>query len=83
MYCHYILNSSCRCKSRYDSFHLANNKGADQTARMRRLVCAFVVRKPPKTGLFVSRPICYSSQTAYSVWPPSARQQDSIEMAFR
>ena len=22
-----------------------NNKGADQTARMRRLVCAFVVRK--------------------------------------
>ena len=25
-----------------------NNKGADQTARMRMLVCAFVVRKPPK-----------------------------------
>ena len=23
-----------------------NNKGADQTAWMRRLVCAFVVRKP-------------------------------------
>ena len=22
----------------------ANNKGADQTARMRRLICAFVVR---------------------------------------
>ena len=31
-----------------------NNKGADQTARMRRLVCACVVRKPPKTG-FPSR----------------------------
>ena len=27
-----------------------NNKGADQTARMRRLVCACVVRKPPETG---------------------------------
>ena len=27
-----------------------NNKGADQTARMRRLVCGFVVCKPPKTG---------------------------------
>ena len=25
------------------------NKGADQTARMHRLVCAFVVRKTPKT----------------------------------
>ena len=25
-----------------------NNKGADQTARMRRLVCAFVVCKPPQ-----------------------------------
>ena len=32
----------------------ANNKGADQTARM---VCACVVRKPPKTGFLASRPI--------------------------
>ena len=29
----------------YNAFHQANNKGADQTARMRRLICAFVVRK--------------------------------------
>ena len=42
------------CKSRYE----ANNKGADQTARMRRLVCACVVRKPPKTGFLASCPIC-------------------------
>ena len=27
-----------------------NNKGADQTACMRSLVCTFVIRKPPKTG---------------------------------
>ena len=27
-----------------------NKKGADQTAWMRRLVCAFVVRNPPKPG---------------------------------
>ena len=33
----------------------ANNKGADQTAQMCRLVCAFVVRKVPKTGLRASR----------------------------
>ena len=34
----------------------ANNKGADHTARMHRLVCAFVVRKPPKTGFLTTRP---------------------------
>ena len=28
------------------TLHNMNNKGADQTAWMRRLVCAFVVRKP-------------------------------------
>ena len=33
-----------------------NNKGADQTALMRRLVCACVVRQPPKTGFLTSRP---------------------------
>ena len=32
-------------------------KCADQTARMRRLVCACVVHKPPKTGFLASRPI--------------------------
>ena len=35
----------------------ANNKDADQTARMRRLVCAFVVHNPPKTGFLATRPI--------------------------
>ena len=33
-----------------------NSKGADQSAQMRRLVCAFVVRKPPKTGFLASKP---------------------------
>ena len=36
-----------------------NNKGTDQAARMRRLVCACVVRKPPKTGFLASRPILW------------------------
>ena len=31
-------------KYRYYTFLAANNKGADQTARMRRMICAFVVR---------------------------------------
>ena len=33
----------------YHIFNKANNKGADQTARMRRLICAFDVRMQ-KTG---------------------------------
>ena len=37
------------------SLELANDKGADQTARMRRLVCAFVVRKSPETGFLLLR----------------------------
>ena len=32
-------------------------KSADQTARMRRLVYACVVHKPPKTGFLAWRPI--------------------------
>ena len=43
-------------KLRYGTFQNANNKGADQTARMRRLVCACVGRKPPKTGFLAARP---------------------------
>ena len=32
------------------TFQVANNKGADQTVRMRRLVCAFVVSKQQIQG---------------------------------
>ena len=45
-----------RSEPRYNSFQYANNKGADQTARMRRLVCAFVVRKHTTTGFLATRP---------------------------
>ena len=38
-------NTQKVCKSRYNTFQNANNKGADQTAQMRRLVCVFVVCK--------------------------------------
>ena len=34
----------------YFSFQIANNKGVDQTARKRRLVCAFVDRKQRSQG---------------------------------
>ena len=34
--------------------------GADQAARMRRLVCAVAVRKPQKTDFLLSRPNYYN-----------------------
>ena len=40
----------------YDAFQKANNKGADQTVQIHRLVCTCVVRKNPKTGFLESRP---------------------------
>ena len=43
-------------KYRYDTFQLTNNKGANQTAQMCRLVSAFVVGKPPKTGFLPRGP---------------------------
>ena len=46
-----------RSKLRVASLENANDKGADQSARsMCMLVCAFVVRKPRKTGFLASRP---------------------------
>ena len=37
-------DSACS-KFRYETIYLANNQDFDQTARMRQLVCGFVVRK--------------------------------------
>ena len=49
-------------------FQIANNKGADQTARMRRLVCAFVVRKHQIRGFF--RMEAHNDAEAPASWPP-------------
>ena len=43
----------------FDTFQNANNKGADQTALMRRLVCDCVDHKPPNTGFLATRPKSY------------------------
>ena len=51
----------------YFTFQIANNKGADQTARMRRVVCAFVVRKQQSDG-FSCRGPC--DVEAHASWPP-------------
>ena len=57
----YLEDQNFACsKFRYDSYQNRNNKGADQSAhpaRMRRLVCAFVVLKPPKRAFLASWPI--------------------------
>ena len=44
---------------KYGTFRNVNDKGADQTARMRRLVCACVVCKHPKRGFLALRPIYF------------------------
>ena len=41
------------CMYRYYSIFAVNNKGADQTARMRMLICAFVVRIWHKTSFLM------------------------------
>ena len=51
----------------YFTFQIANNKGADQTAQMRRLVCAFVVCKQQNHG-FSCRGL-YDVK-AHASWPP-------------
>ena len=45
-------------KFTYETFQKENNKGADQTAQMPRLVCACVVHNAPKTGFLAMRPKC-------------------------
>ena len=57
------------------TFHIANNKGVDQTARMRRLVCAFVVHKQQFQGF--SRRGPYDDE-AQASWPPPAYAPDVI-----
>ena len=62
-YSNYLESWNFTCsKFTYDNFQKANNNGADQTARMRRLVCACVVRKPPKTGFLALWPKWYMMQ---------------------
>ena len=50
------FNFAC-WKFRYGTFPISKTEGADQTAWMHRLVCAFVVCKASKTGFLASRPI--------------------------
>ena len=55
----WLENRNFACsKLRYGAFPKANNKGADQTAQMCRLVCIFFVRKTPKTDFLAQRAIC-------------------------
>ena len=52
-----LVSAQYHLESRYDTFQIANNKGTDQSARMRRLACAFVFRKQQKTGFLASSPV--------------------------
>ena len=50
------------------TLHIANTKGADQSARMRRLVCALIVRKQQSQGF--SRRGQYDVEARASCPPP-------------
>ena len=46
-------------KSRCNTFQQVDDKGTDRTVQMYRLVWAFGVCKPQKTGFLTSRPILF------------------------
>ena len=52
----------------YCTIYEANNKGADQTAQMRRLICTFVVRIWHKTHFRMSWPIYYGKISVHILW---------------
>ena len=63
----------------YFTFQIANNKGADQTARMHMLVCAFVVHKQQRQG--------FSHRGQYDVeanasWPPPGYAPDKLQNIY-
>ena len=60
----------------YFTFQKTNNKGTDYTARMRRLVCTFVVRKQQSQGFSPRGP--YDVEAPAS-WPPPGYAPDSDE----
>ena len=49
------------------TFKIANNKGVDQTARMRKLLCAFVVHKQQRKSFLHRGPYDVEAQ---AFWPP-------------
>ena len=59
------------------TFQIANNKGADQTARMRRLVYASVVRKQQSQGF--SRPDPYDVEAEASCPPSSYAPENACD----
>ena len=46
----------------YYTFQTVNNKGADQSSQMCRMVCTFVVCMPKKSDFLGSRPMPYQAQ---------------------
>ena len=59
------------------NFQIPNNKGADQTARMCRLICAFVVHKQQSQG-FSDRGLL-DAETQAS-WPPPGYPPDFVNL---
>ena len=58
------------------TFQIVNNKGADQTARMRRLVCAFVVCKQQSRGFSRWGPYDVETSAWLRAWDPNCLTLD-------
>ena len=59
------------------TFQIANNRGADKTARMRRLVCAFVAGKQKSQGSSWRGPYDVEAQAS---WLPPSYAPESIRL---
>ena len=59
------------------TFQIANNKGADQTAKMRRLICAFVVRKQQSKSFWYRDSYDVEAQAS---WPPPSYAPESVNI---
>ena len=69
-----ILKLSLLVESRFNStLQKVNNKGADQTAQMRRLVCAFAIQKH-QSQFFLKTSFCDSLMSIVTVHPSSVSQ---------
>ena len=69
-----ILKLSLLVESRFNStLQKVNNKGADQTAEMRRLVCAFAVHMH-QSRFFLRTSFCDSLMSVVTVHPSSVSQ---------
>ena len=66
---------------RYYSVLAANNKGADQTTRMHRLICTFVVRIWHKTHFLMAWLICIMHVRNWQMWNTFSSHDLTVQLS--